>query len=92
MKIETSTGKTFDIRVICPALRSGNRVMIELYDDRPLWEIAEDFDGLESIKKTDEAVGASIYEVYEGYSRLVGITRNEAAGTVRLTLEKGDAQ
>lgn len=90
MKLKTSGGKVFDIRVICPDLRSKNKVLIELEDDRPLGDIARDFDGLESMLKYDEDI-AGVHEVYEGFTRLVGIRRNESAGTVRLTLEKGGA-
>ena len=90
MKIATSKGKTFDIRFIGATLRGGKRMMIELEDSRPLWEIAEEFDGLSTITKTDSA-RPGVKEIYEGFSRLVGIQRNADNGTVRLTLEKDDA-
>lgn len=88
MKLETSKGKTFDIRVICTSLRSPNMVLIELEDGRALAKIASDFDGLDTMRTYETE---SVYQTYEGFNNLVGIQRNKAAGTVRITLEKGDA-
>lgn len=90
MKITTSREKTFDIQFIGALLRNGNRLMIELKDERPVCEIAADFDGLETITKTD-ALKPGVKEVFEGFTQLVGIQRNKGNGTVLLTLEKGDA-
>lgn len=87
MKIDTICGKTFDVRVICADLRSKNRVLIELEDDRPLAQIAADFDGIEGFSKHDENL-EGVYETYEGYNHLVSIRRNAETGTVRLTLER----
>lgn len=90
MKIETSKGKTFDIEFICSPFRDGSKVIIEMEDARPLAEIAADFDGLKSIKKTGSGRNdKAVYEMYEGFSQLVGIQRDTAAGSVRLTLAKG---
>lgn len=88
MKLETSAGKTFEIKVICTALRNSNRVLIELEDARQLADIAADFDGLSTIRTYETE---SVYQTYEGFSKLVGIQRNTEAGTVRLTLGKDDA-
>lgn len=90
MQITTSKNKTYDVRFIGALIRNGSRMMIELADDRPLWEIAEEFDGLSAITKTDE-MKPGVKEVYEGFSQLVGIQRYNGNGTVLLTLEKGDA-
>lgn len=87
MKIMTNDGKCFDIIFIGTLLRDGRRVVIELTDDRALSEIAADFEGVETITKTDSA-RPSVKEVYEGFTQLVDIRRNTAAGTVRLTLER----
>lgn len=89
MKLETSTGKVFDARVVCTSLRRKDQVLCEIYDDRPISDIAADFDGIASFRKYDEAV-KGVSETYEGFSSLVGIHRNAEAGTVRLTLEKRD--
>ncbi len=87
MRIETSAGKVFPIRVMCEALRNRNQVLIELEDDRPLIQIIQDFDGLNSIRRyhTEES---TVYEMYEGFSKLVSIQRKTETGMVRLTLEK----
>lgn len=89
MKIETSKGKTFNIEFICSPLRDGSKAIIEMEDERPLAEIVADFDGLERIKKTVSGRNdKAVYEMYEGFSRLVGIQRDTASGSVRLTLAK----
>lgn len=89
MKIETSKGNNFNIEFICSPLRDGSKAIIEMEDARPLAEIAADFDGLESIKKTVSGRNdKAVYEMYEGFSRLVGIQRDMASGSVRLTLAK----
>lgn len=94
MQITTSKDKVFNVEFIGALLRDGSRMIIELADERPLAEIAADFDGLESIKAEKEVskTTAKVYEMYEGFTKLVGIQRNKAAGTVRLTLERGDAE
>lgn len=89
MKIETSRGKVYDVRVICTSIRKRNQVLVEIYDNRPMNDIAVDFDGLDSFRKYDEAM-EGISENYEGFSRLVGMAKNAEEGTVRLTLERGD--
>lgn len=87
MQIKTNRGKTFDALFAGAILRNGNRMMIELKDDRAFSEIAADFDGLDTITRTEEA-RPGVSEVYEGFSRLIGIALNEQTGTVRITLSK----
>lgn len=87
MKITTSKGKAFDIIFICSPISTPEHVIIELRDSRPLSEIASDFEELENLKKEDDTRGSSVYEMYEGFSRLVEMHRY-ADGSVRLTLEK----
>ena len=89
MKISLSNGKTFDVEFIGDLIRNGSRVMIELKDDRALSSIASDFEGVDAITKTDSA-RPNVKEVFEWFTQLVSIQRNMAAGTVRITLEKGD--
>lgn len=90
MKITTSKGKTFDVNFIWPTNRDGGRLMIELVDDRPLAEIASDFDGNATIEKTDEKK-PGVKEVFEGFNRLVLMSRENYEGVIRLTLKKDDA-
>ena len=87
MRIETSAGKVFPIHVMCESLRNRNQVLIELADDRPFAKIIKDFDGLETIKRY-LSDGSSVYEMYEGFSKLVSIQRNTETGMVRIMLEK----
>jgi len=88
MKITTNRGKTFDVSFVCFPLMDGRKMLIDMVDDRPLPDIASDFDGLESIVKTDVINEKDVQEQYDGYGRLVAIKRNAASGTVLLTLEK----
>ena len=90
MQITTSKGKTFDIQFIGSPLRNSNRLMIELEDARLISEIAGDFEGLDTITKTD-SIKPNEKHIYEGFTKLKGIQENQEAGTVRLKLEKGDA-
>lgn len=87
MRIETSAGKVFPIRVMCEALRNKNQVLIELPDDRPFIEIIPDFDGLSYIKRY-HTENSTVYEMYEGFTKLVSIQRNTDTGMVRIMLEK----
>lgn len=88
MRIETSKGKTHEIRVMCAMLRNPNRVLIEMEDGRSFAQIIKDFDGLETIKSYLPD-GSRVYEMYEGFTSLVGIQRTES-GAVRLTLERSE--
>ena len=88
MKIETSKGKFLGVNwMYGPTMTSGN-VMIELEDSRLLSEIAADFEGCETIKKTDEKRGDTVYEIYEGYTVLRAISRNKTNGAVQVSLSK----
>ena len=89
MKIETSRGKTFDAEFICLPLRDKSKAIIELNDTRSLAEIAADFDGLDWLKKIDDDGNGSVYEVFEGFNRLIGIQRDLSDDGVRVTLSKG---
>lgn len=90
MKITTSRGKTFDINWAWVSTRRGDSLMIELKDDRPMAEIAADFDGVETFESKDEKK-PNVKEVYTGYTKLIIMSRDNADGVIRLTLEKGDA-
>ena len=90
MKITLSNGKAFDIRHIGELMRDGNRVVIELEDGRSFSEIAADFESQKTITMTDTEK-PNKEDVYMNFTKLVGINENKAAGTVRITLEKGDA-
>lgn len=89
MQITTNSGKTFDINWMWATNRFGNRLMIELVDNRAFSQIAADFEGVDTITKTDSK-HPNVKEVYEGYTKLVGMSKENYEGVIRLTLEKGD--
>ena len=88
MRIETSKGKTHNIRYIGATIRDDRKIMIILEDDRTFKDIASDFEGLETITQPESP---DIDHVFRGYTKLVGMNLNDNDGTVRLTLKKGDA-
>lgn len=90
MTLTTNKGKTFDITWIWATTRGGDRLMIEVKDDRPMAEIAADFDQVEIFEKTTAKM-PGVKEVYAGYTRLVGMSRENADGVIRLTLERDGA-
>lgn len=90
MKITTNKGNTYSAVYIGEMLRDGLRLLIDLNDERPLSEIAAEFEGLETITQTHE-LKPGIVTTYTGFTNLLEVHKNKAAGTVRVTLEKGDA-
>ena len=72
--------------ITAPAMENG-KVMIELYDDRALSQIAADFEGREKLVRTDN-IRTDIETVYTGFTRLTAIQRNAVSGSVRITLAK----
>lgn len=88
MKITTETGKTFNINHIWHTTRGGDRLMIETDDTRPIHEIAAAFNGVQTLKKTDEKK-PDIEEFFYGYSRLSCISDDNDDGVTRLILKKG---
>lgn len=89
MTIMTSRGKTFEINWIWSTTRGGNRLMIELKENRLFSEIAADFEGVQTFTKMDSKT-PNVKEIYEGFTALVGMSKENADGVIRLTLEKGD--
>lgn len=88
MMIRLSSGKTLEVNYIWPD--NGGRVMVELKDDRPISEIAADFEGSQTLTKTD-ARKPGVEEVYTGYTQIVSVSRDNHEGVTRLFLKKGDA-
>ncbi|MBQ8617663.1 MAG: hypothetical protein IJ418_09125 [Clostridia bacterium] len=62
--------------------------MIQTTDDRPLSEIAADFEGCEKIEKVDDG-RAGVTEMYEGFTQLTGIRKNAQTGAIHITLARG---
>jgi len=90
MELTTSRGQTFDIQYIGKVLTNSRRMMIELEDERRLSEIAADFEDVQTFRRA-EITPEGKPDIYEGYTNLVDVHRNTAAGNVRLTLERSDA-
>lgn len=85
MRIETSAGKTYPVRVMSEMIRDRNQVLIVLDGEIPITQAAAEFDGLKYIKRFREEKSAA-YEMYEGFSRLISARIED--GSTRLILEK----
>ena len=83
--ITTNRGKAFKVSSICVPMLDESKCIIELKDERTPAEIFADFDGLETITKTDDVTDKVKH--FDGFTSLVGFQRLKA-GHVRLTLEK----
>lgn len=86
MKLITSKGYTYDIDWI-DTVATGELYM-QMQNSQRLPEIADEFDGLEWLKREDDNQGDKLFE---GYSVLTMI-RRDAPGVVILTFERGNAQ
>ena len=84
MQIKTSRKMEYSARWISPPIQDPNKLLLMLEDVRPLADILTEFDQLEWLERVSENQGDARYE---GYSQLVGISR-EARG-VLITLAKG---
>ena len=84
MLITTCKGKTFEANYAFAPTSKGTCIL-ELKDERPIEEIAKDFDGIAKIERKSESEGD---KTYEGYSVLSGVNRDTRRGTVQITLEK----
>lgn len=70
MTITTSRNKTYDAVYVDGPTRMSGTVMARIYDNRPLSEIAPEFEGLESFERQDPNQGA---KEWTGYTVLAGI-------------------
>ena len=85
--LKLSEMESVEIEFISSANRVGNQIVIELIDNRPLSEIAEQFEDRPEVVRTD-SIRPEISTTYTGYTELIDIRRNQADGSVRLTLKK----
>lgn len=72
MTITTSKPKTYQILWIDTSPTNDKVLTLQMADERPLPEIAAEFDGLTEIKRADENQGD---KTFSGYSRLIAIKR-----------------
>ena len=84
MLLKTSNGYTYDIEWI-DTVHTGELFM-QMQSTQRLPEIANEFDGIEWLKREDENQGDKLFE---GYSKLTMVKRL-APDTVLLTFDRGD--
>ena len=87
--ITTSSGKTLDIKWVLGPI-SNDQILIDLDGDFAISKLAAKFENQASFRVDDDATPGK-YDMYEGYTQLVGVTRMKNKNVTRLTLEKGDA-
>jgi hypothetical protein len=85
MKLKTSKGKTYEVDWVDVASLTSGHLFAQLRDERPLFEIAEEFDGLEWLERKSETQGD---KRFEGFNRLISISRNAVHNAVQLTFSK----
>ena len=85
MKLKTSKGKTYEVDWIDVASLTSGQLFAQLRDERPLHEIAEEFDGLEWLERESDTQGD---KKFEGFNRLIGLSRTAVNGAVQLILCK----
>lgn len=78
--------KTFDVKLMA-LLERKNQVILQYVDERPLSEIAADWEGAAVIKRVSENEGNKIYK---GYKRIMRIMRKDdtARGCIEIVLGK----
>lgn len=85
MKITTNKGQEFDANWMWVSGAMKDHLMIEIADSGDLASIAKAFDGVEFIEKVNEKT-PKVSERYVGFTRLMGISRENADGVIRITL------
>ena len=84
MKLITSKGHEYNVDFV-DTTSSPDNVVLRLPDTRSLPVIAEEFEGLEWLRRESQYQGN---KEYTGYNELVGISRNQTSGAVLLVLAK----
>lgn len=92
MKVTTSKGKTFDVDWMWGPIGNTRDLMLQLKDERPIPEIAVDFDGVEHFHRESETQGDMDFD---GYTILRGIIRpsydfDPSKVQITLTTPRGD--
>lgn len=87
MMLDLGDGVSREVAFITSVGNAGNQVMIEIEDERPLSKVAADFEGCETIVKTDN-LREGVKQTYEGYTEITSIQRNAQTGTVRVMLKR----
>ena len=85
MTIRLDGGAPMTCEYVGESISMPGILMVELMDERPLSAIAAEFEGVgrvDAVRFYDQPA------VYEGYTELIDIRRNQADGSVRLTMKK----
>lgn len=83
MTLTTSRNKTYDVDWIDGPTLTDGMVTLQMSESRRLPEIAEEFDGLEWLKRESETQGNKLFE---GFSRLAMI--RQTGQKILLSLDK----
>ena len=85
MTIRIDGGEPRACEYIGDSVVTPGRLMLEIEDTRALSVIAAEFEGVQRI---DAVRWYDQESVYEGYTELIDIRRNQADSTVRMTLKR----
>lgn len=85
MTIRLDGGEPRACEYIGDSVITPGRLMLEIEDTRALPVIAAEFEGVQRI---DAVRWYDQESSYEGYTELIDIRRNQADGTVRMTLKR----
>lgn len=85
--LDLENGMRREVEFINSTLVARDQIVVELIDNRPLSQIAAEFEGVKTIRRTDN-LREDIVTLYEGFSELIDIRRNQTIGSVRLMLRK----
>ena len=85
MTIRLDGGAPMACEYVGESISMPGMLMVELEDERPLSAIAAEFEG---VGRVDAVRFYDQTSVYHGYTELIDIRRNQADGSVRLTMKK----
>lgn len=84
--LDAGNGIEREIELIS-VLRGGEQVLLAIYDERPLSQVAAEYEGCAVLTKRSERQ-PNVKEVFEGYTQLVSIQRSAPGEMVRIVLAK----
>ena len=84
MELTTDKGKTFRAAWAEAPTPLLGQMIIEIYDERRIGEIAADFDGVQRVSVTSEYGTRE----FSGYTELIKVARNTSTGTAQLSFER----
>ena len=81
--LKTDKGKSYDVSVVAPVFDGSVTIMMN--DERPLSEIAQEFEGISHIEYYE---GSELIAEYDGYSVLTAILRTDINNMVQISIRK----